>query len=174
MLAGMLLRSFLLLPLALFTACAPLAAHDRLSELTSILGEAQREEAEKYARYEFAKASLYLDEARAKNGYGDYATAEVYATEGTELARTALQTAKQRRDLERRRKRNEPLVPALPTTPVVPAAAPPAEVTPPVTPTSGSTVIPAQVTPPEAVPVPPAEPTAPKKKLLPPGMGGGQ
>ncbi|MBT9561084.1 MAG: DUF4398 domain-containing protein [Myxococcales bacterium] len=167
----MVFRSLLLLPLALFSACAPLAAHDRLGELSTILGEAEREEAPKYARYEFTKASLYLEEARAKNGYGDYATAEAYATEGSEYARTALQTAKQRRDLERRRKRNEPVAPAAPTAPVTPPTAPlqPEGTTPPTAPVS-----PAEVTPPDTTPAPPIEAPPPKKKLLPPGMGGGQ
>ncbi len=144
-------------------SCASVDARRSIREGDELVREARTEEADRYAKYELTKAVLYLDEARLRNGYGEYAAARAYGGQAVELARSAVQTARQRKDLELRRQKTDPEtpkartprpkpLPGAPDLPGLPPVGAPEE--------------------PEGDGAAPAD--QPKKKLLPPGMGGGQ
>lgn len=113
------MRALLMLVALGTLGCGPIQASTAISDGTNAVEEARRQGAEKYARYEFVKAIALLEEAKLKNGYGEFEIARQYAEQATELGREAGRTAARRRDLElrrlrgRRNQRNEqrPLVP---------------------------------------------------------------
>lgn len=88
---------------ALLSACGPVSASSAIADGSAFLAQAEREGAPKYARYEFHKAAAYLDEAKIKNGYGEYEVARRYAHQASELAVEAKKASVRRRDLELRR-----------------------------------------------------------------------
>lgn len=87
----------------LTVGCGPVNAASAISDGTAFLAQAERQGAPKYARYEYHKANAYLDEAKIKNGYGEYEVARRYAQQASELAVEAKKTSIRRRDLELRR-----------------------------------------------------------------------
>ena len=151
--------ALLLLPLSV--SCVSLSAARNIQLATENVDTARRDDADKYAKYEVTKAGLYLDEARVRNGHGDFEVADKYATTAAELGQTAAQLARQRKDLERRRGK--------PAAEEAPAA---------VDPTAPVIIpgLPIENAPVRERPVftPPPVDGSGKPKLLPPGMGGGQ
>lgn len=150
----------------LAVGCVSLDARRAIVESEDLVRDARAEDADRYAKYELSKAVLYLEEARLRNGYGEYRAASAYGARAVELARAAVQTSRQRKDLEQRRQGSEPADPKKrPPKPSsgnlidIPGLSPTAPTAPP-------------TTPPPTTPANPDEPA--KKKLLPPGMGGGQ
>lgn len=87
--------------------CAALDASSAISDTSTRVAEAKRNGAEKYARYEYHKAVAFLDEAKIKNGYGEYQQARLYADQAMGLAQEANQAASRRRELELRRLRGK-------------------------------------------------------------------
>ncbi len=90
--------------------CGPVSAASAIADGTSFLDQAKREGAPKYARYEFHKAVAYLDQAKLKNGYGEYGIARRYALIAAELAVEAKKSSIRRRDLEIRRLKGRKLL----------------------------------------------------------------
>ena len=95
---------------ASIAGCAPVNAASAIADGTDFVEQAKREGAKKYARYEFHKAIAYLDEAKLKNGYGEYGIARRYALTAAELAVEAKKSAIRRRDLELRRLKGKQLL----------------------------------------------------------------
>ena len=89
----------------LLTGCGPVQAATAISDSMRAIEQAEREGADEYAQYSFYKARAFLDEAKIKNGYGEYEIARQYANQSEALAQEAARNAKQRRDLEQRRLR---------------------------------------------------------------------
>ncbi len=142
--------------------CAPLNAKRGIDGATEQVDTARQQSADKYARYELTKAELFLEQARERNGYGDYEVATEYATSSLDLAKSASQLAKQRKDLERRRGKPEAPAAEEVVDPTAPVAIP------------GLVEPPVEAPPPKRTFQPPTDDGSGKKKLLPPGMGGGQ
>ena len=87
------------------SSCASLDAGSAISDGSQALEQAKLNEASTYARYKYAKASMMLDAAKERNGYGEYRIARVWADKAKALASEAQQTAKIRKNMEDRKKR---------------------------------------------------------------------
>ncbi len=91
----------------LAAGCGAIDASTAITDCSSVLVEAEQKGATRYARYEYYKASAYLQQAKLKNGYGEYHVARVWAQRAGDLAKEARSTASRRRDLELRRIRGK-------------------------------------------------------------------
>ena len=104
-----LMRSLFAVVILVLIGCGPIRSSSAISNTQSLLIDAEKDGASKYARYQYFKATALLKEAKIKEGYGEFEAAASYAEEAEALARQSRLTARSRRDLELRRVRGKVL-----------------------------------------------------------------
>ncbi|HIA01317.1 MAG TPA: DUF4398 domain-containing protein [Myxococcales bacterium] len=104
-----LMRSLFAIVILVLIGCGPIRSSSAISTTQSLLSDAEKDGASKYARYQYFKAVALLNEAKIREGYGEFEAAANYAEEAEALARQSRLTAKSRRDLELRRVRGKVL-----------------------------------------------------------------
>jgi hypothetical protein len=103
------MRSLFAILILVLIGCGPIRSSSAISTTQSLLIDAEKDGAAKYARYQYFKATALLKEAKIKEGYGEFEAAADYAREAEALAKQSRLTAKSRRDLELRRVRGKVL-----------------------------------------------------------------
>ena len=80
--------------LTLAVGCGPGASTLYISRAEVALGVAETAGAERFARYEWAKARAYLEKAKEEQAYSDFAASRDYAKKAAILAEIAKKKAK--------------------------------------------------------------------------------
>ena len=81
----------------LCSACGPIQVASAVGAAEDAIEEAVAADAQRYARYEYWMAVLYLDKAKRVDGRAEYSAAELFAMRSAEFATDAVEVAGQER-----------------------------------------------------------------------------